>query len=463
MTQYQSFPDKPGDSQSIEKLKALRLPKLSGKTYLDVGCNEGFFCGYALFDGASIAIGIDQSDLFIDRAKQRFPSAHFIKQSWDTIPNGPFDVITLLSAIHYADDQEELIRKIMNQLAPNGTFILEIGIAPGNTTEFIKVQRGIDERLFPTFEKLSELLQEYAWKELGFSVNQAGDPVARHVIHITHKQPTAYLLLDPPAKGKSTIIRDIFRKSNLKILSADEIMRSIANGETPVSVGLFHLLQQDFSTSKIDEKINQLIKSNLFNEWIKLISNQSTNNSFAYDGYIPKSHHKTFITKLENLGYRTVEIKINANSSIYQDAKECEMCAEKYFEHLSAGKKSFTLNETIIPTGIVDLIQFNDNIIKLTGWTIDINELPLNNLFIRLINDKTDHYPKKIQQINRPDVSDHLSTKNSVLGFSFYVFTESIHPSIDLTNQIQVYGYDRSQQIIGPFAISKSVFDENLI
>jgi hypothetical protein len=52
MTQYQSFPGVKGASESLAKLRALRLPSLQGKRFLDVGCNEGFFCGYARFDGA---------------------------------------------------------------------------------------------------------------------------------------------------------------------------------------------------------------------------------------------------------------------------------------------------------------------------------------------------------------------------------------------------------------------------
>src|SRR3546814_2465756 len=74
MTQYQSFPDASGDSRTLEKLKALKLPELGGLGFLDVGCNEGFFCGFAKFQGASRAVGIDQSRPFIERARARFPA-----------------------------------------------------------------------------------------------------------------------------------------------------------------------------------------------------------------------------------------------------------------------------------------------------------------------------------------------------------------------------------------------------
>ncbi len=61
--QYQSFDDARGASRSAEKLAALRLPllpnhfdretPLKGLSLLDLGCNEGFFCGEALRQGAT--------------------------------------------------------------------------------------------------------------------------------------------------------------------------------------------------------------------------------------------------------------------------------------------------------------------------------------------------------------------------------------------------------------------------
>lgn len=78
LTRYQSFPDQDGGSLSFEKLKKLRLPSLAGKTFMDVGCNEGFFCGYAKFDGASRVVGIDMNADFLERARHRFPDCEFL-------------------------------------------------------------------------------------------------------------------------------------------------------------------------------------------------------------------------------------------------------------------------------------------------------------------------------------------------------------------------------------------------
>src|SRR3546814_19642636 len=108
MTQYQSFPDASGDSRTLEKLKALKLPELGGLGFLDVGCNEGFFCGFAKFQGASRAVGIDQSTAFIDRARARFPAGEFPQPGCDQPTDGMFRVITMASAPPHSDDQAAL-------------------------------------------------------------------------------------------------------------------------------------------------------------------------------------------------------------------------------------------------------------------------------------------------------------------------------------------------------------------
>ena len=87
MAQYQSFPGAPGESHTVDKLKALRMPDLHGRSFLDVGCNEGFFCGFAHFQGASRSLGVDRSAPFIERARQRFPECEFLCQGWEKLPD----------------------------------------------------------------------------------------------------------------------------------------------------------------------------------------------------------------------------------------------------------------------------------------------------------------------------------------------------------------------------------------
>src|SRR3546814_17265563 len=103
MAQYQSFPADSGDLRTLETLKALKLPELGGLGFLDVGCNEGFFCGFAKFQVASRAVGIDQSRAFIERPRARFPACEFQHQRRDQLSDAFFEVLLLASALPHAN------------------------------------------------------------------------------------------------------------------------------------------------------------------------------------------------------------------------------------------------------------------------------------------------------------------------------------------------------------------------
>src|SRR5699024_2983429 len=110
------------------------------------------------FAGAARSVGLDSSREFIDRARIRFADCEFHCQGWDYLPDGPFDVILLASALHYAEDQSALLHRLMEHLTPDGVLVLELGIVSSKQSEWVKVTRGIDERWFPSMSKLREIL-----------------------------------------------------------------------------------------------------------------------------------------------------------------------------------------------------------------------------------------------------------------------------------------------------------------
>ena len=308
MTQYQSFPDAPGDSISIQKLVALRLPSLVGRSFLDVGCNEGFFCGYAKFDGANRVVGLDKSAVFIDRAKQRFPDCEFLQQDWDHIPNGPFDLILLASSLHYADDQALLIHNLMNELAPEGTLVLELGVHPKPGNEWVKTERAVDERFFPTLGKLEEVLKPYAWKLVGPSVAQPGDLIPRNVFHIRPRKPVAYLLMEPPAFGKSTISREVFQRAAIKVVSGDAIIGRVAEGTLTAPADLAAMVQRHYSPLRIDQVIINAAKAGLLNSLVQLFLEEASGQDFSLDAFIPRDFHVEVARLISNEGYMTVKL-----------------------------------------------------------------------------------------------------------------------------------------------------------
>lgn len=208
MAQYQTFPGVRGGSDSSAKLKALHLPDMAGKTFLDAGCNEGFFCGAALFGGASHVVGLDLDAKALNRARQRFPAAEFRHQSWDDPIEGSFDVILLASAIHYAKDQPALINKLVSHLTPGGVLVLEMGVANEPGDAYVTVRRTVgDERKFATPGALRKVLADYAYRVVGPSVQQSGDQIPRQVIHVRRFQPTILFFDQPSMSGKSTMVR----------------------------------------------------------------------------------------------------------------------------------------------------------------------------------------------------------------------------------------------------------------
>jgi SAM-dependent methyltransferase len=213
-TSYQDF-DGTGSSKSHEKLEALRLydlprsdrdaPPLRGKSVLDLGCNEGFFCAEAVCQGAARVIGIDFKQSFIESARRRCPEATFIHGSWWDVPDEKFDCILLLSAIHYEPEQKKLLRKLRDHLAPGGVLVLECGVfVESGVRAWRSVKRWDGVRRYPTVELLKrDLLEGYAVRPAGRSVDQKGDPVERYVFHCTRRESIALIIAAPSLSGKT--------------------------------------------------------------------------------------------------------------------------------------------------------------------------------------------------------------------------------------------------------------------
>lgn len=108
---YQVFePDQLGDQQglSINKWSALQMPdSLSGKSVLDIGCADGFFCQQCAKHGARSVVGIDtavgrllrarftalDAGLNIDYRIDIFPSQKMTRR---------FDYVLCLSVLHHS-------------------------------------------------------------------------------------------------------------------------------------------------------------------------------------------------------------------------------------------------------------------------------------------------------------------------------------------------------------------------
>ena len=232
---YQKFA---GDSQetpfssfSSQKLEALCLFPLKGKSVLDLGCNEGFFCQYARFTGARRVLGIDSSELFITKAKVRAASnkalvkaggLEFRCGSWWDLPDEKFDVIFLLSAIHYEPEQKKFLDMLAEHLEPDGVLVLECGVLPNLPSGRLKIRRSIDVCWFPSRNYLTQhLLSKFNAKYIRQSVAQGGDPVPRSIYHCHLKKQIVGVIRGNAGVGKTMLAR-IMGHHGFQISSSDE-------------------------------------------------------------------------------------------------------------------------------------------------------------------------------------------------------------------------------------------------
>lgn len=242
MNSYQSF-DSSGVSDSVAKLRAIKLPEdLAGKSFLDIGCNEGFFCIEAKRRGAARVVGIDRSSEFIARARERDPEIDFREQTWDELPDEKFDVIIMLSALHYEERPRELLRRIRDHLTEDGLFILEVGISSRRGVYRVWTQRK-SVVYHPTWGMLERYLEPFAYRVVGRSVDQPGDPVPRWVIHCRPRKANVLLVTGRSQYGKSTLARQIGEGRRV-VVEVDEVIRRIMDSMVRVDGRLLEVIKE---------------------------------------------------------------------------------------------------------------------------------------------------------------------------------------------------------------------------
>jgi len=441
MPQYQSFPDASGDSRTLDKLKALQLPDLSGRSFLDIGCNEGFFCGFASFLGAAKSVGIDHSAGFIERATRRFPQCEFHCQDWQSLPVGMYDVILLASALHYADDQEELIRRLVSLLTPDGVLILEMGIVSSKKSEWRRVKRGIDERDFPSMRKLKEVLSGYAWKWMGPSISQDGDPVPRHVIHISRRRPVAYLLMQPPGYGKSSLANRIFPQAGITVISGDQRIQSLAHGKSQAAPELEVLVRNHYSPFHLDKMIQRIFESGRAHELIDYLIDAAEGEDIALDAYVPHEHQPKVETALKARGYLPLRMEWERVGPSPLPADTIATEAESfYLSMMDVGSANSRDGQEDLPPvlagGFVDEVDVDDNRVVLRGWAVGRDQQFPSPLEVRIGGRKVPVAAMDKQL--RPDVQRHLGLAHALVGYRLELEVGHVMPHGRVIGELKV-------------------------
>lgn len=312
---YQSFSGNKGDSDSYEKLTKLKLPKLAGKRFLDIGCNEGYFCGVAIAAGAQEVMGIDINKEIVSAAQKRFPSANFKNLSWNDNLSGRYDVIICLSAIHYSEDQPKTIAKILELLSDDGVFILELGLVDTDSFEYQPFERAAgDVRYYATFKALDDIFgSNYVYKVIGPSVNQSGDPVPRWVVHVFRRKPTIMLFMTQSFSGKSSVSALISKRRDMdvgfKLISFDELIVGLDSyydsyvKQYPVLERFKRFVSEHEGSANYI--MDDLGKYDYLFEFIKFVVESSLKGKelVVWDGYVPEHLRSKVSSSFEVLGY----------------------------------------------------------------------------------------------------------------------------------------------------------------
>jgi adenylate kinase family enzyme len=216
----------------------------------------------------------------------------------------------------------------MALLSNDGLLVLEISIASEGGDDWVKVKRSIDERFFPTRAKLGSMLQDYAWKVIGHSVNQAGDPLQRYVVHVRKMRPYAYLMMETPGSGKSTISRRLFKQAKVPVVGGDRVYLQVSEGKHEASDALRQAISEGFTTASIDKATTRVFESGLADEIVDLWIKQAGKQDFALDSYVPEAHQKSVREALFRKGYFPVDLNWSADAELMTPSRSTKKASD---------------------------------------------------------------------------------------------------------------------------------------
>lgn len=264
----------PGMSDSTRKLTRLGLPNdLAGKSVLDIGCNEGFFCRIAKERGASRVVGIDFDRTCLEAAIARYGSLgiDFRCRSWDTLPEGKFDCIIWASAMHYERDPKRVVALIRNSLNPDGLFILECGMIEFSSPDMRYMVRHSDICTYPTRPYLEdEILADFAVREVAPPELTPGDPVPRAVFHCVRAKPEVVIVRGPSGSGKSSFVQRCFSRRASKVVHLDRLMSDLCTA--PYAHGdLLKFLKANFNPDDLGSLYLSIDQHRFTEEYVALL------------------------------------------------------------------------------------------------------------------------------------------------------------------------------------------------
>lgn len=359
----------------LHQLTHLRLPVMAGKRFLDIACGRGFFCGYAAHAGALRSVGVDASEGNVQQARIRFPHCEFI-HGREAIPGGPFDVILLASNWDPTEDPAAMLHALTSNLSTDGVLVMEIGVASSTKSEWVRANRGSQLRSFPSMLMVREVLEGYAWKWMGPGAPVDGDPVKRQVFHISRRRPLAYLLMQPPAYGKTSIAKTMFGPGQVVVVSGDELVAHIARGKNDADAGLSVLVSEDFSPFRLDAAIRKAFDGGAGARLVEACISRAGKGDFALDMYVPQERQALVEQLVADAGYLPIVLRWSRPGAALPSQEETARQAEAFCLSLagpSTHAMAVATNAPWLPAGcgFLDEVAYDEGRLVLRGWAVN--------------------------------------------------------------------------------------------
>jgi hypothetical protein len=274
------------------------------------------------------------------------------------------------------------------------------------------------------------VLEPYAWKYVGKSVAQAGDPIPRHVVQIKKRLPVAYLLMMPPSYGKTTIAKGLFPKAGVTVAMGDVLLNEISKGKRSVSKGLSDIVTRHFEAGDVDRArlIKDIFANDLGEDYITAWAGGVSTSDIALDGFIPQQYHDFVAHMLSQLGYFPVQMNwsltgdpLTSHASAVEGADLYKAALGGKPEPASSAPAAARAPATAPRpdksngAGFVDKISFDRNEIIISGWAYSGDGAALETFLVN-VSGKAFHCSPS-ERTRRNDVKRKFGLKDDGLGF----------------------------------------------
>lgn len=407
-------------SKNADKIKILQFPRLDGKTFLDLNCEKGFFCGFAQHLGASRIVGLGAEHKDIEEAKRFFAGCDFyIEESrGDFLKSSSqsFDIVLGLSFLKITHDISSFLELVLDCMSFNGLFILEISVIASNEEKWIQVEYNNEIIECPSSALMEGIVKPYAWKIV--HIKEESELLSTYIYHISRKLPRVYLLMQPSSYGKSTIARDLFQKAGIKTINVDGVLNDIALRNILVTDDFYNLIIEDYSTLTLGKTYTRIFDRGFGAELFELLLSLGHKKDIAIDGFIPENNQKEVIDFSKKKGYLPIVLSWDKPQGLPIHRNLLSKKINDFFNIIcliksNEGKKKRKAK------GHVDHVEITPKGILITGWAMNrIGNLP------KKINVQINK--KKIKVLlgggeKRVDVMQHYGLSHPWVGYKVFI------------------------------------------